>query len=225
MRSHVHVGLSSDLGGDFRRLRDPTPSSAHAGGLGFIIKDSFARQFASVTLAQVGRRGRHAALVCTGPLGAHSTHLDHASARGRRDDMQHIAHRVRRHPLAHHVWGGDMNFITDVADTVAPRQPPAEGDLCGSDAAAFHQSFGYWVELFQPLPTHRGHADGTWATLGRVYSSLPLGCWAGQSTTCRTEGYGDDRGPLSDHCPVCVAWAPTASPMGFPRRVPEWVYK
>lgn len=52
-----------------------------------------------------------------------------------------------------------------------------------------------------------------------------LGYWAGQSTTCPTEGHGDNRGPLSDHCPACVAWEPTARPIGFPRRVPEWVYR
>lgn len=139
----LQLGLSSDFGGAFRCFWDPTPSSAHTGELGLIVKGRFARQLSRMTLAEAGRRGRHATLVCTGPLGTlhiKGAHLDHAWAGGRRDEMQRMASCVRRHPLAHRVWGRDMSFTIDAADRVAPLQPPAEGVLCGLDAAVVRQS-------------------------------------------------------------------------------------
>lgn len=53
-----------------------------------------------------------------------------------------------------------IDFI-GVADRVAPLHPPAGGDLCGPEAAAFRQVFGHRVEPFQPQMTHGGSADGT----------------------------------------------------------------
>lgn len=61
--------------------------------------------------------------------------------------------------------------------------------------------------------------------MGRVYSPLPLGYCAGRSTTCRVGGFGDGQGLLFGHCPISVAWEPTATPIGFPRHVLEWVFK
>lgn len=89
-----------------------------------------------------------------------------------------------------------MTFTLDAADRVAPLQPQAEADASGPDIDAFRRDFGHWVELFPHQMMHGGTADGTWARLDRVYSSLPLGSWAGQSTTY---GDGDGHGTLSDH--------------------------
>lgn len=56
-----------------------------------------------------------------------------------------------------------MNFIADAADRIAPLQQLVEVDLCGPEGDAFRQSFGAIGLIFNPLMTHRGRVDGTWA--------------------------------------------------------------
>lgn len=170
-------------------------------------------------LSRCGNNNRHSTLVRTslhGTLHIHSSHLCHSSARGCRDDFLRMARWAKLHGHAQNMWGGDMKLATDAADGIAPLQAQTEGDLRGPDADTSRRVCGHWVEVFQPLVTHRGKADGTWARLHRIYLSLPLGGWAGQATMCC--------GPLSDHCPVSTTWEPTSSPIVFLRRVPEWVF-
>lgn len=51
--AHCGAMLQSDLGGACLCLCGPTVHATYAGGLGFIVKDSFARQMTGGTLVEV----------------------------------------------------------------------------------------------------------------------------------------------------------------------------
>lgn len=154
------------------------------------MDEDLAQDCRCFSLAEVGRRGRHTTLVCVGPKGAlhiHNMHLDHATARGRSEDVRCLSRWFGQYPAVHHVWGGDMNFFTEAADRVAPAQPQAGNDPSGPDALAFQSLFGQWVELFQPQMTHKARTEGTWC----VSTGFTLPCpWATGPTMPRCAPLG-----------------------------------
>lgn len=189
---------------DYRCFWDPTPHKAK--GARVHVKASFARQFTSVVVAEVGRRGRHATLVCSCPVGTlhiHNTHLDHATARGRREDMRCLARWVRRHPTAHHIWGGGMNFVSEAADRTAPAQPLAGDDPSG--AIGWKLSSPRW-RTGPGLGEHGRGSTGTTrpsrsgigqASRRRSAPTATVTPWARCRTTARCAPLGSRRRPRS----------------------------
>lgn len=153
------TGLTSDLGDAYRCFWDTMPHTAHAGGLVFIMKPSFARQFTSVASVGVGR-GNITPLVCTGPHGTlhvHNSSLDHPI--GPSPPMLGALGLAtwacsppvwRRHELHHGRRRHDRAI-----------EAAGRGNLSGSHADTFLRMFGHWVEVFRPTMAHRGRADGT----------------------------------------------------------------
>ena len=198
------------------------PEAPGCGGIGIVLKQSFAAQFSISRIVMVP--GRLFALRLHCPNGNLIICGVHAEG-----DKAHIftllSDLVQTEKRATIMVLGDFNAISDEFDRFDATTAKFSGKPC-ADSVAFEAAVQDLTELAQPDFTRKGvDAAGhvQFSSIDRIYSSLPPSLLSSLSVRVSTLGcVSSPNFDLSDHAPVFFHWAPKVH-YASAKYIPAWV--